>query len=113
MTVFEIKRGDTNPPFEKRLRNEFGEPIDLSAVADVGFNMRDENYNIIVSDDTAGSVSILDASTGVVEYDWGASDTTDVGSYKAEFVVDFGADGIRSFPADDHYDIEITEDIND
>jgi len=112
MTVY-VKRGDTHPPFEKRLRNELGEPQDLSAVDGVGFNLRDENYNVVASDDTDGRVTINDATTGVVEYDWQASDTTDIGSYKAEFVVDFGTDGIRSYPADGHYHIEITEDIND
>ncbi len=112
MTNF-IKRGDTNPPFDKRLRSESGEPEDLSAVDGVSFHLRDENYNTIVSDNTAGNVAITDAATGVVEYTWQTGDTSDIGSYKAEFVVDFGTDGTRSYPADGHYDIEITEDIND
>ena len=108
-----IKRGDTNPAFSKRLRTNSGEPIDLSSVVDVGFNLRDENYNVVVSDDTNGAVTIVDATTGQVEYDWQASDTTDIGSYQAEFVVDFGTDGTRSFPQDDNYHIEIVGDIND
>jgi len=108
-----IKRGDTYPSFEKRLRKETGEPVDLNGVDGVGFNMRDSNYNVIVTDDTNGRVTVEDADAGVVSYEWQVSDTTDIGSYKAEFVVDFGTDGKRSFPADDHYDIEITEDIND
>jgi hypothetical protein len=113
-----IKRGDTHPPFEKRLRNELGEPIDLSEVNGIEFHLRDENYNVVVSDDTTGRVTNLQkdlqsSPTAFVEYNWRASDTTEIGSYKAEFVVDFGTDGSRSFPADGNYDIEIVEDIND
>jgi len=108
-----IKRGDTNPPFERRLRDGNGEPVNVTGVDDIEFHMRDENFNVVVSDNIVGNVAIVDATSGKVEYDWQTDDTTDVGSYKAEFVVDFGADGIRSFPADDNYDVEIESDIDD
>lgn len=114
-----IKRGDTNPPFKKSLRNESGESIDVSdpdendpdVGIDVRFNLRDENFNVIVSDNTSGNVSIVDPISGKVQYEWQPDDTIDVGSYKGEFVVDDDTKGVRSFPVNGHYDIEIVGDI--
>jgi len=112
MTTF-IKRGDTKPSFEKRLRSSSGEPEQFTDSDVVSIHIRDENYNVIVSDDTTGNVNVTDKETGVVEYNWQSGDTSDIGSYKAEFVVDFNSGGSRSYPADGYYDIEITEDIDD
>lgn len=108
-----IKRGDTNPPLAKQLRNAGGEVVPLSNVVEVSFHMRDENYNTIVDDDTNGNVTIVDAVKGKVKYEWVSGDTSDVGSYKAEFAVDFGSGRIRTFPAGGNYSVEVVEDIND
>lgn len=111
--TYVIKRGDSYPPFEKQLRKVNSLTLDLSSVSDVTFNMRDEEYNVVISDNTSGRVSIVDAPKGVVQYDWRSSDTSDIGSYEAEFVVDFGTDGEQTFPVGSNYEIEIIEDIND
>jgi len=112
-----IKRGDTNPDFEKRLRNEVGEPVDLSSADDVTFIVQDQDYNNIISDNTSGNVSYIldneDNKTSRVKYSWQSGDTSTIGTYKGEFVVDFGTDGSRTFPSNGYYTINIVEDIND
>jgi hypothetical protein len=111
--TFEIKRGDTAPTFDKRLREENGEPVNLTDFQEVDFHMRDDNYNTIVTADTSNSVSVTLSSSGDVEYAWQSGDTDTLGSYKAEFVVTFSDGTTQSFPRRGMYSIEITEDIDD
>jgi len=120
MTVFEIKRGDTAPAFEKSLRDGLGQPVDISDSMEVDFHMRDVDFNTIVDDDTSGAVfveEVPEEENGVVVfhalYQWQAGDTSDLGSYKAEFVVTFSDGTTQSFPRSGMYDIEVTEDIDD
>jgi hypothetical protein len=99
--------------FDKRLKNGRGEVIDLSSVTDVQFHMRDENYNTIVSDNLAGNVGIIDEATGEVGYEWQSSDTDTIGTYFAEFTVEFSDGTVRTIPARGSYVIQIVDDIND
>lgn len=109
-----IPRGDTSPSFEKRLKNDFGEVIDLSTVNDVLFHMRDENYNTIVDDNqSAGNVVINNEELGEVSYQWQSGDTDTIGTYRAEFVVEFSDGTTRTFPKRDSYIVNVTEEIND
>lgn len=110
---FDIKRGDTAPALNTRLFDRHGEVIDLSSVNDVSFYMRDVNYNTVISDNTAKGVSVVDGINGEVEYQWQQGDTDEIGSYAAEFEVEFSDGTIRTFPPIGHYDVEVTEDIND
>jgi hypothetical protein len=113
MTVFEIKRGDTAPAFEKSLNDELGQPVNLDGLTELDFHMRDENYETVVDDDTTGNVSVENVVSGDVSYQWQSGDTDTLGSYKAEFVVTYDDGTIQSFPRNGMYDIEVTEDIDD
>lgn len=113
MTVFEIKRGDTAPAFEKSLNDDLGQPVDISGFTSVDFHMRDVDFNTVVDDDTTGNVSVEAAVSGDVSYDWQSGDTSDLGSYKAEFVVTYGDGSVQSFPRNGMYDVKVTEDIDD
>jgi hypothetical protein len=113
MTVFEIKRGDTAPAFEKSLNDELGQPVNLDGLTELDFHMRDENYETIVNDDTSGGVSVDVEAGGRVSYQWQSGDTDTLGSYKGEFVVTYDNGTIQSFPRNGMYDIEVTEDIDD
>lgn len=113
MTVFEIKRGDTAPAFEKSLNDDLGQPVDITGFTEVDFHMRDVDFNTVVDDNTAGAVSVTAAVSGDVSYQWQAGDTSDLGSYKAEFVVTFSDGTTQSFPRRGMYDVEVTEDIDD
>lgn len=108
-----ISRGDTAPVFQRRLKNELGEVIDLNDVTDVDFHMRDERYESIVDDNLSGNVQIADADKGEAAYEWQSGDTDAIGTYMAEFVITFSDGTQRTFPQRGSYTIEIMEDIND
>lgn len=111
--TFEIHRGDTAPAFRQRLRDDMGDVVSLSSAQEVEFHMRSIDYDITLSDDTTGNVSIVDAASGEVEYSWQTGDTSTIGTYKAEFVVTFSDGSIRTFPVGNMYTVVVTEDIND
>lgn len=111
--TFVIKRGDTAPAFSKRLYDRSGYPLSLDDVADVSFHMRDKNYNMTVTDNTAGNVTITDSTSGEVEYQWASGDTEEVGTYLAEFELEYTDGRIRTVPAYSDYEIKVVEDIND
>jgi hypothetical protein len=111
--TFTIHRGDTAPAFEKNITDSLGHVVDLSSVDEVEFHMEDEFENVVVTDDTSGNVFITDESAGVVEYEWKSGDTEEVGSYNAEFVVEYSDGTKQSFPYGTEYRIVIIGDIDD
>ena len=94
MASFFLKVDDTAPVLSYTVLDEDSVAIDLTG-ATVTFYMQDENGIDVI---TAGSVTITDASNGVVEYQWLAADTDVSGYFSAEFVVTFAGGTIRTSP---------------
>lgn len=106
--MIEIKQGDTAPVLEQRLRLS-GQTIDFSNVDNVRFRMVDEYENVVIDDGLSGNVTIIDAPNGKVEYAWDSDDTTDIGEFEAEWIIEF-SDGRRlSVPNSDYIDVVISE----
>ncbi len=108
--TFTIRQGDTAPPISSRLSDENGY-VDLTNASNVRFHMQDEFERVVVEDDITGRVNIVDGSTGHVEYAWSTSDTTRVGSYRAEWEVLYDDGGVETFPVDGYINVEITEQV--
>lgn len=107
MTDFWIKQNDLRPNLSATLEDDSGNAIDLSSASSVDFHMQKfETGNVTVD----SSATITDAANGKVEYEWSSGDTDKVGTYQAEFEVDWGNDK-ESFPNDGHLFIEITAEI--
>lgn len=110
---FHIKGGNTSPALEAQLTDGDGNAIDLTG-ATVRFQMQlvGSNTNAV---DTSATVS--EPSNGIVVYDWSSGDTDELGSYIAEFDVDYsGATGSNfqsdeSFPNNDYLTIRIEENL--
>lgn len=104
-----IKQGDSAPNIENTLTLEGG-PVDLTNADTVEYIAYDKFEKEVLRDDNdTGSVSIDDASGGVVTFNVDAGDFPDVGLYEAEWVVNF-TDGERiSFPNDRYMTIEVIE----
>lgn len=101
MAIFYIKKGDTAPPLRVFLRQKDGTPINLSS-ATVVFHMGDGKV-------ASGSVTILDAPTGKVEYAWKAADTDTVGSFNSEFEITDGGKK-QTVPSNGYIVIRILDD---
>lgn len=111
--TFTIHRGDTAPVFEKDIKTRLGNVVDLSSINEVEFHMEDEFENVVVTDDTSGNVLVTDGPAGTVEYQWQSGDTENVGSYNAEFVVEYSDGTKQSFPYGTEYRVVIIGDIDD
>lgn len=106
--TFYIKQNDTTPSIKATLKDGDGTVINLTD-ASVRFHMRkiDSTTSVV---DAAGSV-VSPATSGIVQYDWSASDTATAGMYSAEFEITYGDGKIETFPNSDYIRVEILDDI--
>lgn len=101
--TFSIKVGDRLPALRASLTDSSGHSIDLTG-ATVLFSMRKSGSSQPEVDEQPSS--ILDATGGMVEYQWAEGDTAVAGQYKAEFTVLLS--GLRmSFPNDSFFSITV------
>lgn len=94
MTDFWIKQGNTERPFRVQLTDSQDDPVDVTGAA-ITFKMKRFGEDGIV---VSGSVDIVDAPEGIVEYDWQEGDTDEPGKFAAEWDVDYEVDGVETFP---------------
>lgn len=105
--TFYIKENDTTPSIRATLQNGSGDPVDLLD-ATVRFHMRAIGSTTATIDANA---TVMNASGGIVQYNWQAGDTADVGSYQAEFEVSYSNGTVETFPSSGYIRVEITDDI--
>jgi hypothetical protein len=105
---FKIKENDTTPSLRASLLNGSGDPVDLIGTT-VRFYMRLMGSNSTTID---ASASVINEANGIVQYDWVAGDTADVGSYQAEFEVTYSDGNIETFPNANYIGVEIIDDIS-
>lgn len=107
MSTFYIKQNDTVPSIRATLKNGSGNAVDLASTT-VRFHMRALGGTTAKVDAAA---SVINANTGIVQYDWDAADTDTVGSYQAEFEVTYSDSTVETFPNNGYILIKITDDI--
>ena len=107
MSTFYIKQNDTVPSIRATLKNGSGNAVDLASTT-IRFHMRALGGTSAKVDAAA---SIINANTGIVQYDWDAADTDTVGSYQAEFEVTYSDSTVETFPNNWYILIKITDDI--
>ena len=103
--TFHIKQNDTSPAIEYQLQYEDSDGVlqnrDITGYQSVEFHLVDANGSVKVNDDDAGNVSVTEAVTGKVKYDWQTGDTDTSGFFEAEWQVTYSDGTIESFPNDD------------
>ena len=101
-----MKRGDTYPPLVLVLSDENG-PVDLTAANSV---------TVIVKTAASPAMEFVGTVTaplvGEVTYTWAAADTDTTGDYSVEAEVDWGVDGIQTFPNAGVETLTIGDDLN-
>ena len=110
MADFTIKQGDLEPAISAVLKDHDGDVVNLSAASGVTFQWRPVDGGALVS--AAGTIA--SAANGRVQYDWASGDTDTVGTYKAEFVVDWGGSPTRyqTFPSSGFLYFRVEEDLD-
>jgi len=104
---FFIKQNDTVPSLRATLKNGSGNAVDLTN-ATVRFHMRSLAGTSAKVD---ASAAIVNANIGLVQYNWGASDTNTIGSYQGEFEVTYPDATIETFPNNNYLHIEVLDDL--
>ena len=106
--TFKIKENDTTPSLRAELLNGSGNAVDLIGTT-VRFHMRTMGSSTADIDAVA---SVISEPLGIVQYDWADGDTSDVGSYQAEFEVTYPDGNIETFPNANYIGVEIIDDIS-
>lgn len=106
-TAFWMKRGDRLPVISATLKDDTGQPVDLTGCT-VKFNMVAADTGAVKVSAAAG---ILSEAAGTVQYAWGASDTDTPGVYYYEWEVTDGSGKRYTFPNQGSLVLEIVDDL--
>jgi len=101
MTFF-IKQNDTSPAIEYALSTDDG-PVNLTN-ANVMFYM-----GSIIS----ASADVLNATGGIVSYQWQVGDTLNYGFFNAEFEVTYSDGTKETFPNNGYISVHISPDLGE
>lgn len=107
MMAFTIKQNDTSPSMSATLTDASNNAINLTG-ASVQLHMEDLGGTIKVD----SACTITDATSGVVRYDWTASDTDTVGTYRVEFEVTYADSSIETFPNKGYESVIVVGELN-
>lgn len=114
MDTVTLKRNDTAPALEATVTDENG-PVDLTGATAVVFKMATatESGRTLVPGALVltGTGSLVDAASGVVQYDWVPGDTATSGRFFGEFEVTLAGGKLRTFPTLGYISITITDDL--
>lgn len=106
LSQFTLKQNDALPKIKADLKT-IGTPVDLTG-ATVKFCMRPKGNP---TPKVNASATIVDATTGRVEYGWVTADTDTAGTYEAEFEVTFSGGSKQTFPTQGYIEVTIVDDI--
>jgi len=107
--TFVIKRHARRPYLRVLLKGSDGVAFDLTGAASVTFIMYDSEGLVKVN-----SPGVLESplTTGVVKYQWGATDTNTAGEYRAEFDIVYTGGEKLTVPIKGNLAVRIYEDLN-
>ena len=105
---FYIKQNDTAPSIEAALKDSNGRVKSMANASTVVFHMSDENGNILVEN---GLGTIVNATKGIVAYDWQAGDTSNTGIHTAEFQIEYTNGQIETFPNTGYIKVIIKDEL--
>ena len=105
--TFYIKRNDTSPIFRVILKDPDGVPVDITGNLGVRFHLFKKNGTQVV--DAAATVNV--AADGDVQYEWIAADTSESGTFDAEFEVTYSDGSVETFPNYGYEKVHIDKDL--
>jgi hypothetical protein len=104
---FTIKQNDTLPALVAVLKETDGTPIDLTTATGVQL--------VVKKADGTGAwkkaaAFVTPRTEGKVQYNWVAADTSNSGTFNAEFEIAWPG-GIQTVPNNNYFQIEVAEDL--
>ena len=99
-----IKQNDSFPPFCCTLLST--SPIDLTTAIAINFVWRLHGS----SDRHVGTMTLVDAPTNKVQYNWGGTSTGTAGTFDCQVEVTFPG-GVMTFPNDGYFTLIVTPTI--
>lgn len=112
---FYIKQHATAPSWVYDVQDDVDTPtptpVDLTSATSVQFRMRIAQTS--GTPKVSGAMTITDAVSGRVTYDWQIGDTDEVGTYDVEHAVTWSDGTVEVFPNDSYETIIIPDDLSD
>jgi hypothetical protein len=105
---FTIKSNDRLPSIQAAFATA-GAAVNLTSATSVKFIMKTATGNTVKVNTPA---VIVDATTGVVRYDWLSADTATPGSYIAEWEVTWGGGKKQTFPTGTYHTVDVLADLD-
>lgn len=106
--IITMKQGDTYPTLVAYLQMGNGKPINLNGAA-VKLKVKDFTGGFLLDK----AVTVRNAATGLVEYEWEPEDTDTPGRYNMEFEVTRADGKIVSVPNDGYITLNIVDELGD
>lgn len=105
---FTIKMDDQLPEIQAVLKDDNDSPVNLTGISGIRFIMTDKATGAIKVDAPA---TVVTAAAGLVKYSWEQEDTDTVGTYNAEWEVEFADGRLESFPNWKHLQVKVFIDL--
>jgi len=105
--AFTITQNDTSPSIKATLKDGAGVVVDLTG-ATCKMHMLALGSGVLKVN---ALTTITEPTTGVVQYNWLAADTTDVGTYEVQFEVTYSNATIETFPNSGSLPLVITKEL--
>jgi hypothetical protein len=109
-TKWYVKQGDSYGYVTEQLLDEKLDPVDLTAIIELGFYMRERGAAPIVAD-TAHTEVLGDPTEGIVRYQWQAGDLDTAGEFQFEWRVTFSTDQVQTFPSNGYNTIDVVRNL--
>jgi hypothetical protein len=106
--AFEIKKNDRRPKWRVQLTAN-ALPVNLTGNSGVKFTMA--ATAVATPKVNKQAMTVVDATTGIVEYAWGVSDTDTAGDFLVEVEVDWGGGETQSFPSKGYFAVTVEDDL--
>lgn len=109
-TKWYVKQGDSYGYVTEQLLDEQRAPVDLTAIVELGFYMRERGASPLVANTTDTEV-LGDPEEGIVRYQWQPGDLDVSGEFQFEWRVTFSTDQVQTFPSNGYNTIEVIRNI--
>ena len=106
--AFNIKQNNTSPSLQAILKEGSGTVINLTG-ASVRINMKAVGGTGLKVN---SAMTIVNATGGIIQYDWQSGDTDTVGSYALEFEVTYADGSLETFPNSKNLSVTVIKELN-
>lgn len=106
--AFNIKQNNTSPSLQAILKDGSGTVINLTG-ASVRINMKAVGGTGLKVN---SAMTIVNATGGIIQYDWQSGDTDTVGSYALEFEVTYSDGSLETFPNSKNLSVTVVKELS-